>query len=144
MSEIKSVEILTAGVDHVGLSVADLSKTVAFFTQCLHWRLTGERPEYPAAFVSDGQTRVTLWQVAKEEPYVAFDRKKNVGLHHLALRVKTTEDLHRLHERVLAFPGIVTEFSPEPSSGGPRIHFMIREPGGCRIEFVCDPRLGER
>jgi catechol 2,3-dioxygenase-like lactoylglutathione lyase family enzyme len=143
MSEA-STDILTAGVDHVGLSVEDLAKSKQFFTECLAWRVTGERPEYPAAFVSDGQTRVTLWQVDNKSPFVAFDRRRNVGLHHLALRVRNLDDLHRLHARIINWPGVTAEFSPEPSSGGPRVHFMIREPGGCRIEFVCDPRIGER
>lgn len=135
-------EILTAGVDHVGLSVASLAASVGFFTECLHWRVIGDRPEYPAAFVSDGEIRLTLWQV--QPAFSEFDRRRNVGLHHLALKVRSLEDLHRLHDQVLAYPGVTTEFSPEPSSGGPRIHFMIREPGGCRLEFVFDPKIGGR
>jgi catechol 2,3-dioxygenase-like lactoylglutathione lyase family enzyme len=144
MSDQTNQEVLTAGVDHVGLSVASLQKSLAFFTGCLHWRVVGERPDYPAAFVSDGQTRVTLWQVEAGRPFVAFDRKRNVGLHHLALRVRSLEELHRLHEQVLAHEGVTTEFSPEPSGSGPRVHFMVREPGGCRLEFVFDPGLGSR
>src|ERR1700761_6755381 len=53
----------TCGVDHVGLSVRDLTSTCRFFCDCLGWRVVGERPDYPAAFVSDGQLVVTLWQV---------------------------------------------------------------------------------
>ena len=43
----------TCGVDHVGLSVRDLASTREFFCNCLGWRVVGERPDYPAAFVSD-------------------------------------------------------------------------------------------
>ena len=50
----------TCGVDHVGLSVRDLESTRRFFCDCLGWRVVGERPEYPAAFVSDGRQIVTL------------------------------------------------------------------------------------
>jgi len=74
----------TCGVDHVGLSVRDLESTRRFFCDCLGWRVVGERPEYPAAFVSDGQQIVTLWQVEAPDQAVAFDRRTNVGLHHLA------------------------------------------------------------
>jgi catechol 2,3-dioxygenase-like lactoylglutathione lyase family enzyme len=144
MNDLPPRDILTAGVDHVGLSVADLKASLEFFTGCLNWRVIGERPEYPAAFVSDGQSRITLWQVSDDGPAVAFDRRKNVGLHHLALKVRSLDELHRLHAQVSKWPGVTAEFSPEPSSGGPRIHFMIREPGGCRLEFVYDPRLGDR
>jgi hypothetical protein len=51
------------------------------------WRVVGQRPEYPAAFVSDGQQIATLWQVEAPDQAVAFDRRTNVGLHHLALAV---------------------------------------------------------
>jgi hypothetical protein len=77
----------TCGVDHVGLSVGDLDSTRRFFCDCLGWRVVGERPEYPAAFVSDGQQIVTLWRVEAPDQAVAFDRRTNVGLHHLALAV---------------------------------------------------------
>jgi len=29
------------------------------------------------------------------------------------------------------------EFAPERSGKGPKVHFMVREPGGTRIEFAC-------
>ena len=34
-----------------------------------------------------------------------------------------------------------TDISPEPSGKGPKIHFIVREPSGIRIEFAFDPRL---
>ncbi len=131
---------LTIGVDHVGLTVADLVQSLAFFTGCLGWRLLGERLDYPAAFVSDGHTRVTLWEVGDKADIVSFDRRRNVGLHHLALGVASLENLHALYEVVSTWAGVMVEFPPEPSSGGPKFHCMIREPGGCRIEFTWDPR----
>ena len=59
----------TCGVDHVGLSVRDLESTRRFFCDCLRWRVVGARPEYPAAFVSDGReswvTDLTIWLLLK-------------------------------------------------------------------------------
>lgn len=107
MSEKPSPTILTHGIDHVGLTVADLQLSIAFFVGCLGWHLLGERPDYPAAFVGDGQTRVTLWQVSDKADFVGFDRHRNVGLHHLALRVLSLENLHELHQHIAAWPGIV-------------------------------------
>jgi peptidyl-tRNA hydrolase len=52
-----------------------------------------------AIFVSDGQIMITLWAV-KEEPMEKFNRKKNIGLHHIALSVADEETLHRLHEHL--------------------------------------------
>jgi catechol 2,3-dioxygenase-like lactoylglutathione lyase family enzyme len=131
----------TCGVDHVGLSVRDLESSRHFFCDCLGWRVVGERPEYPAAFVSDGHQIVTLWRVAAPDRAVAFDRRTNIGLHHLALAVADRAGLDSLYERVAIWPGVVVEFAPELSGKGPKIHFIVREPSGIRIEFAFDPRV---
>ena len=131
----------TCGVDHIGLSVGDLVSTRRFFCDCLGWRVVGERPDYPAAFVSDGYSVLTLWQVESPDKAIAFDRRANVGLHHLALAVADRAGLDALHQRVSSWPGVVVEFGPEPSGAGPKIHFIVREPSGVRIEFAFDPRL---
>src|SRR6202011_1729886 len=67
----------TCGVDHVGLSVRDLESTRRFFCDCLGWRVVGERPEYPAAFVSDGHQIVTLWRGGAAGPAGAVHRRTN-------------------------------------------------------------------
>jgi catechol 2,3-dioxygenase-like lactoylglutathione lyase family enzyme len=71
---------------------------------------------------------------------VAFDRRTNVGLHHLALAVADRAGFDALYERAASWPGVVVEFAPELSGKGPKIHFIVREPSGIRIEFVFDPR----
>lgn len=54
---------LTRGLDHLGLAVRSLSKSVAFFVDGLGWTEKGGKPDYPAVFVGNGQLRLTLWQV---------------------------------------------------------------------------------
>jgi catechol 2,3-dioxygenase-like lactoylglutathione lyase family enzyme len=133
----------TCGVDHVGLSVRDLASTRKFFCDCLGWKVVGERKDYPAAFVSDGHGVLTLWQVESPSEAIPFDRRANVGLHHLALAVVDRAGLDTLYKRVSAWPDVVVEFGPEQSGAGPKIHFMVREPSGVRMEFAFDPRLEE-
>lgn len=140
MSDASPPLSATTGVDHVGLTVGNLGASLAFFTNCLGWRLSGEKPDYPAAFVTDGHLKVTLWQVKDQFQFNGFDRHQNVGLHHLALRARSLEDLHVLYYKTKEWPGVRVEFSPETSGAGPKIHFMIYEPGGCRMEFSWDPR----
>lgn len=130
----------TLGIDHVGLTVRDLEQSRRFFCDCLGWTVSGGNPSYPALFVTDGSHRVTLWQVENPEGCVQFDRRKNVGLHHLALRVGDLETLHRLFERVKGWPGVEVEFGPELVGKGPKMHCMIREPGGTRVELACLPQ----
>ena len=105
------------------------------------WRVVGERADYPAVFVSDGHDVVTLCQVESASKAIPFDRRANVGLHHLALAVVDQIGLDTLYKRVSNWPGVVVEFGPEPSGAGPKIHFIVREPSGVRIEFAFDPRL---
>ena len=131
--------VLTRGLNHVGLTVSDLDASVAFFTDALDWRLVGGYPDYPSKFVTDGEIFLTLWQATDPETATPFNRKTNVGLHHLALTVISREALDTLHERFLEVEGVVIEFAPEPNGGGPTIHMMIREPSGNRIEFAYNP-----
>ncbi|MFY1667272.1 VOC family protein [Pseudomonas sp. Pseu.R1] len=130
-------EALTRGIHHLGLAVPDLEATTAFFCSALGWKEVGRKPEYPAAFVSDGSVTLTLWQVAEPTRAVAFDRRKNVGLHHLALAVPTHVALQDLFERVRDYPGVVVEFEPQPMRPGSDVlHFICAIPGGVRVEFA--------
>lgn len=126
---------LTSGIDHIGLTVKDIDTTSAFFIECLGWKKVGEKPEYPAVFVSDGHMLLTLWQRKNAEPGVEFDRKANIGLHHLAIRAADEPAFNTIYERTSTWPGVKVEFAPELLGSGPKRHMMIYEPGGIRIEF---------
>jgi Glyoxalase/Bleomycin resistance protein/Dioxygenase superfamily len=91
--------------------------------------------------VSDGRGIITLWQVESPDTAIAFDRRANVGLHHLAIAVVDRAGLDVLYQRVSNWLGVVVEFGPQRSGAGPKIHFIVREPSGVRIEFTFDPRL---
>jgi len=127
---------LTAGVSHIGLTVKDLAASTSFFIDTLGWRAAGGVPDYPANFVTDGAVFLTLWQATDPETATDFNRKTNVGLHHLALTVADIETLDELHEVFLVDPNVRIEFGPELSSGGPTVHMMVYEPSGSRIEFT--------
>jgi lactoylglutathione lyase len=135
----KKTGVMTQGLSHLGLTVSKLEQTTNFFTETLGWKLAGEKPLYPAKFVTDGKMFVTLWQVSTIDSAVNFDRKNNVGLHHLALSVSSKENLDTLHERFKTVDGLIIEFGPELNGQGPTMHMMIREPSGNRIEFAYKP-----
>ena len=52
----------TLGIDHLGLTVADLSASLRFFTDALGWEQFGGNPDYPSAYVRNDHTKLTLWQ----------------------------------------------------------------------------------
>jgi catechol 2,3-dioxygenase-like lactoylglutathione lyase family enzyme len=126
---------LTLGVHHVGLSVSSLANARSFFQDALGFRQTGERPDYPAAMMSDGTTMITLWQVTDPTQSAPFDRHRNVGLHHLALRVANVAALDDVHARIVA-AGAQIEFAPEMRADGKAKHLMCTIPGGPRVEFL--------
>jgi lactoylglutathione lyase len=126
----------TQGINHVGLAVLDLEATTVFFTDCLGWSEFGRDDSYPRTAVSDGVVRLTLWQVDPSLNVEPFHRRKNVGLHHLALTVPSEGVLVDLAERVSAWPDVDIEFMPELVGDGPRKHMMFSEPGGIRLEFI--------
>ena len=125
---------LTIGTHHIGLTVSDLEASAQFFTSLLGWKEVKHREDYPAIYVSDGKLMVTLWAV-KESPANVFDRRKNVGLHHLALQVASAADLDKVHQ-TLVNHGTAIEFAPETLGPGPAKHMMCTDPSGIRIEFI--------
>ena len=127
----------TQGAHHIGLAVRDVAEARDFFVEALGFRVAAERPDYPAIFVTDGTTLLTLWQVADPAGATAFDRRANIGLHHLALRVADLDALRTVFARIQNHPGTVIEFDPEPiREGATTHHFICAMPGGIRIEFA--------
>ena len=130
-------QAMTQGAHHIGLAVRDVTEARDFFVEALGFTVAAERPDYPAIFVSDGTTLLTLWQVAHPAGATAFDRRANIGLHHLALRVADLDTLRTVFARVQGHPGAVIEFDPEPiREGATTHHFICAMPGGIRIEFA--------
>jgi len=127
---------ITRGLHHLGLTVPDLAATKAFFVDTLGFRQVGEVPEYPAAFLSDGTTMITLWRAGDPGNAVRFDRRANIGLHHFAMRVDSADALDALHARLQTTAGVEIEFAPEPLGGGQTRHMMCFIPGGIRMEFI--------
>lgn len=133
-SDIRPVN--TLGIHHLGLSVPDIKETAAFFIEQLHFSQVGEKPEYPAIFISDGTVMLTLWQIKDLNKITAFDRKHNVGLHHFALKVANLEQLQILNQQLALLDKVEIEFAPEPLGQSPMHHMMCLIPGGIRLELI--------
>ncbi|GAB1267321.1 hypothetical protein NBRC116493_05740 [Aurantivibrio infirmus] len=126
----------TKGINHLGLAVSNLNQTRDFFIELLGWSESGRDDSYPRTAVSDGHVRLTLWQVDKNLDIEEFDRRKNIGLHHLALDVQSEQQLIDIYEKLKTQDDVNIEFAPELVGQGPRKHMMCNEPGGIRIEFI--------
>ncbi len=124
----------TLGIHHLGLTVENVDVVSRFFVDALGFKQVGEKPEYPAVFVSDGTVMLTLWQ-AKGGDVVAFDRKVNIGLHHVALKVANVERLEELHRALAEHADVEIEFAPE-ALREVAVHMMFSIFGGLRIELI--------
>ena len=78
---------------------------------------------------------ITLWEV-KEEEVIGFDRRKNLGLHHLAIKVGSLDKLEQVYRKVKELEGVKIEFGPRKLEGMGLTQMMCYEPSGIRIEFT--------
>lgn len=128
---------LTAGVSHIGLAVSKLQASLKFF-EALGFQKVGGSDTYPSIFVSDGASLITLWQT--DEDATPFDRRKNVGLHHLAIKVANRTALDTAYTAVSKIDGVRIDgegaFAPQALDGTPLTHAMVYEPSGNRIELT--------
>lgn len=131
-----SERAVTSGAHHIGLTVPNLAETKAFFIDTLGFQQVGEKPDYPAVFVSDGTVMITLWQAKEPANAAPFDRKNVIGLHHFALKIDGQDALDALFATLSETSGVEIEFAPEPLGGGATRHMMCTIPGGIRTEFI--------
>ena len=136
MATNHDTQAVTRGVHHLGLTVPDLAAARRFFLEALNYQQVGEVADYPAVFLSDGVTMITLWQAEDAQTAVPFDRKRVIGLHHVSLAVENEVALKDLHSRLRSRDDVEIEFAPEPLGNGPTQHMMSRIPGGIRVEFI--------
>lgn len=127
---------VTQGVHHVGLTVPSLDGARSFFLDALGFEQVGEVPDYPAVFVSDGSIMVTLWQAENPATATPFDRRKNIGLHHLALSVGDRDALTAVADELGSRADTEIEFEPAALGDSGLRHMMCRIPGNIRLELI--------
>lgn len=126
----------TRGAHHLGLTVVDLASARTFFLEALGFTVVGELPDYPAVFLSDGTLMLTLWQAQEPADAVAFDRHRNIGLHHFALALADPQSLDAIAAELAHREDTVIEFAPRALGTGGVRHMMCLVPGGIRMELI--------
>ncbi|MFE9558228.1 VOC family protein [Streptomyces sp. NPDC006692] len=126
---------------HIGLNVTDLDRSLGFYRDLLGFELLHEGKEEGRRFAllgREGQMTLTLWQQA--EGGYAPDR---AGLHHLAFRVDTLDEVKAYESGLLAagvefvYEGVVAHGEGSASGG-----IFFRDPDGIRLEIAA-PTAGE-
>ncbi|MFE1439005.1 VOC family protein [Streptomyces sp. NPDC058739] len=124
----------TLRTGHIGLSVTDLDRSLAFYRDVLGFTVTGEGKEGDSrfAFLGDGERLLlTLWEQAGQ----SFDPSR-AGLHHLAFeadsveRVREYETALKAYGADFAHDGLVAHREGSASGG-----IFFHDPDGTRLEI---------
>ena len=122
---------------HVGLNVADLDRSVDFYSAVFEFAVQGRGEGY-AFLGNDDKLVLTLWQ--QSDGAFATDRP---GLHHLSFEVESVEAVQAAEARVrdagskLYHDGIVPHAEGAPSGG-----IFFEDPDGIRLELNHVPGRG--
>lgn len=126
---------------HVGLNVTDLPRAKRFYTEVFGLEIVGESadPAKPFAFLGVGSDIVlTLWQQSSGD--FAAGRP---GLHHLAFRAESVEQVQEAERRLRALgarvhhEGIVPHAEGRDSGG-----LFFEDPDGIRLEIFAASGVG--
>ena len=133
-------------IGHLGIVVADLDRTVSFYTEVVGLRLT-ERFEYPQDVVGHGVTVaagafvrcdsthhcISIFTLRSDVEHAEPAPGLAPGLHHIAFELPTPEDLLA---KLLAVRARGIEIVNARRGGpGNQPRFYIRDPDGNLVEF---------
>jgi len=125
-------------VGHVVLSVKDPEKSAKFYSEVLGMEIVSYNEERRSAFLSFGTQHhdIALFCAPIESV------RGQIGLNHIAFQINGgVEELHFLHERLLAYGAIIDRTSDHGITTS--VYFF--DPDGNRIEVFCemmDPEEG--
>ena len=113
-------------VDHIGIAVADLAQTLAFYRDHLGFRVVHEEDiadqQVRAVFLQAGELHIELLQSTSEEgPIGKFIAAKGPGVHHIAYRV---DDVKRWLERSRRAGHRLIDDVPRPGGQNKLIAFI--------------------
>ena len=117
---------MKAVLDHIGIAVAELDESLAFFRDALGLEVTAveevQSQRVRAHFVSTGSTALEILEAtADDSPIAKFIDRRGPGLHHVTLRVDDlTAAIVELQQRGVR---LIDEI-PRAGAEGARVAFI--------------------
>jgi glyoxylase I family protein len=130
-----------SGIDHLYLSVSDLSRSIAFYDPIM--RLLGFRKGTdpiagePHVHYYNRETQITLRPAKRPGPHDPYAP----GLHHLCLRVDTTADVDTAVRELRALGVDAVEPRLYPEYAADYYAAFFSDPDGLRLEIVALRRM---
>lgn len=128
----------TTVIDHIGIAVNSIDKSLAFWETTLGIKCTGVETvadqKVKTAFLPIKESEVELLEATDpESPIAKFIEKKGEGIHHLAIRV---DDLARALAELKAKGVRLIDETPRKGAGGALIAFIHpKATGGILLEL---------
>ncbi|MFO7952079.1 MAG: methylmalonyl-CoA epimerase [Bacillota bacterium] len=125
-------------IDHIGIAVSDLEKTISFYRDQIGLDFKGteevEEQKVRVAFFPVGESKMEFLEPTESgSPVGKFIEKKGEGVHHLAFHV---DDLEAKLEQLKAEGIELIDEKPRYGAGGAKIAFLHpRSTGGVLIEL---------
>jgi len=125
-------------IDHIGVAVSDLEKTISFYRDQIGLDFKGtevvEEQKVKVAFFPVGESKMEFLEPTEQgSPVGKFIEKKGEGVHHLAFRV---DNLEAKLEQLKAQGIELIDEKPRYGAGGARIAFLHpRSTGGILVEL---------
>lgn len=113
-------------IDHIGIAVKSLEKTLPFYVDVLKLPLLGieevESEKVRVAFLQAGETNLELLEPTSEESAIAkFIEKRGEGINHIALGVESIEErIREMKEKGIR----MIQDQPKLGAGGTQVAFM--------------------
>lgn len=132
-------------IEHIGIAVKNLKKSVNFYTELLGLKLIGyetvESEKVRVAFLEIGETRLELLEATcPDSPIAQFIEKKGEGIHHIAFRDdNVAERLAFLREQGVK---LIHEVPKEGAHGNLVAFLHPKSANGVLLE-LCQPQACE-
>jgi glyoxylase I family protein len=120
-------------VDHVAITVKDMTRSIKFYTEKLGFTITrsSETPSMKTVFVGRGQVQLELFALkqgsAKPVPELQQDE---IGIKHIAFNVTDLDTLIKEFKE----KGVV--FISEIRQAGTRRHIFFKDPDGITLQLL--------
>lgn len=127
--------IRTRKVSHVVFNVADVERSIKFYTELLGFKLS-DRNAIGMAFLRNGTDHHTIAFAPAPPGATPPPKDRYVTFHHVALEVDSVEDLFKARE-FLKSQGIEIEFEGRRGPGC-NVSIEFRDPDGYAVELTCE------